>query len=102
MKKITYLSTVPDHPATLLAQQNQKIASATLAAYERKHGVVFAALDVETLAALREIAEEDVHADNPIEKDEPLEEYVRRIGVLETARLHEMIALVTDLLGLED
>lgn len=86
----TDLTTVPDHPATLIegsvrgSLQSERTAGTFQAAtflrvFEREHDVTFVALDNETLEAVYEV-------------------YNRPGGIEE----YEFIGLVADLLGLGD
>lgn len=92
----TDLTTVPDHPAAVLANHptldavTRGESAAVLRTYEQRHGVTFAALDNDALAALRAAWAMPEDAQN----DAGRQQQVERWAAIEDA--------ARDLLGLED
>ena len=105
------LHSVKDHPATVVENLNTTgprpgvwtnaktqllSAAADLRTYEMHHDVTFAALDNDTLEAIREVY--DREPDLAGMSGEFHEDLTR----VELERLYELESLVSDLLGLED
>lgn len=108
---MTNLRNVPDHPATVVENLNsvgprpgawgdarhQLVAvSYDLRRYEEERDVTFAALDNDTLSAIREVYDRE-----PTLPGGTLVSHTNTIRS-ELERLYELESLVSELLGLED
>lgn len=90
---MTDLHKVKDHPANLVASSMEAY---TLLLHEQEHDVTFAALDNDTLDAIRAVYDRE-----PSRPGGTLVSHTDTIRS-ELERLYELEALVSDLLGLED
>ena len=92
---MTNLHMANDHPSALLSNTELYSEAALLRTYEDEHDVTFAALDNDTLNAIREVYNREL----PVTDED---DFILVVEREEFDRLSEMEALIADLLGLED